>query len=615
MAVDGVELINLTEPITVDTTFGDGEIGLFIGSDGLFDITVNSVDKLTINSKMTVFQDKQVFKFLPDWEGNVQFGLNTVEHINVLWFGAQPFTGDPMIIPDDSTTAIQKAIDCAIASPGVSVVYFPPGQYRITRPLIALRQGGDTYPTFFNLTLTGNQQPFSPYGGRGVSVLKVMVDAGEDEEIPFVLGIQNCRGLTVKNLVFQGYMDTLDQNDLIYKSTEELYAPIKQHAPLCGIVIDPFHSTIVLAEQYEGLQAYYDIMHPEEHPDQNRGSSKVMIENCVIQDFPNGIVFSPTGGVLFPDGTLNTGAQQGDSIVVENSKISNVINAIVSCQTEARRLVVNNCDFSNMKFVFNGDQYGQKRGIIPEASNLKVAGGVAWLFRFNGSHSYGHFSHVYCEALYGIGYCVSNFQPLNFVSCVFKIRRMSDPIKGFVNPCILYGDNASMIGCTITIGGTEPEPLVMAVDKFTSLNCLWDTIPINIGDNLSDHFINTDFNHSVRSGKVDSNSWKDQPFSDFDNLSVHHDSLDQFYFDTPHTGIYSDVKKHFVFGHVKFNTIPFTADPLTGLPFETAPFYTCYGQVTQVDPSVVLGFDRVYFKNNVLNSAELPDTLKIVKPI
>ncbi|MFT4697412.1 MAG: hypothetical protein ACI9SJ_000535 [Flavobacteriaceae bacterium] len=533
--------------ISTTTSLNDSN-GIYLGSKGVF--VISKGVKLTIDTKLNVFQNRQIFF----GEGTVLFNAGSVHQIDVTWFGAKPNDQISDVIP------IQKAINTAIMSPGVSVVYFPPGEYTIDSPLLAMRKmkrGKDH--DFFNLTLRGHQFAYNNPRGKkgGVSVLKA------NNEIPFVLGIQAARGVHVENMVFDGYIPSkMSKEDLVHIESNKLYKQ-DRFAPLSAIVIDPFSLKKPIKGGYNGMDEFYI---------NKRSSSRIHIEGSVIQNFPTGIAISPNGKT-----------QQGDSVAITFTRFNNLINGIVICQAQSRNIVVDNCDFSLMKFVFNTDDFGEQQGVLPEVNNLKVSGGVAWLYKANGNIAYGHFRNVYTEALYGIGYSVINKQPLNFEGCVFKFRSMTDPIKGNFNPCILRADNASFTGCTFLVGGgkNNVEPLLMDVKKATFVNCYFDTYPINIGGSLKNKNESTYINSGLRKNKIATTSWKSIEFNENKVVVIEYDtSKKSFYFKNN----FNFKKGEFIFGNLTINKEP----------FKEKSIYTAIGKVLDVKNNFV------YFKSKYL---------------
>ena len=381
---------------------------------------------------------------------NVRFESGSVDYIDATWFGAIPNDGKV------DTRELQSAIDAGIYSTGVSVVYLPPGEFLVDAPLLLLRDSkGNGKYEYFNLTLVGHQSPYSDNENiGGVSVLKAA------DDIPFVIGIQAARGVEIVKLLVQGVMGELSKEDVYLKDSGDIY-PQKRFAPNAGVVIDPFCDNLPEDGGYTGLERYYTDLTP---------SARVRFDNTSIVDFPAGVVVSPNGV-----------SKKADTINFTYSRIRNAINAIVVCQSQSRNIVVDNCTFQRVKYVYNCDEFGEQTGIIPETNNIKIAAGVAWLFRANGNWTYGHFNGIYAESLYGIGYSKINKHPFNFESCTLKftqdIRGTSIPI----NPCVLKAGNASFRGCTIMYGqgGDADLPLVFDVDQLEMTNCVMDIAPLN----------------------------------------------------------------------------------------------------------------------------------------
>lgn len=538
--------------IDTDTTTSSDENILVVG-DGSFD--VNSGSTLTFDSKLEVSLNKQIFF----GDGDVLFNSGAVDKINVVWFGATPNSGV------DSSESIKKAIKSAIHSEGSSVVYFPPGVYTIEKPIYPRRYNSGSL-SYYNLTLLGSQFNYSNFGGNGgVSSFDV------PNEIPFVFGLQGCRGVEIKNLAFKGYMAEPTKEDLIYLDDNSVYNQ-DRYAPLSAIVIDPLNDN-------GGTPLPDGYSHPDLVYDNSLNSSKVLIENCSIAGFPTGIALSPNGVT-----------QQGDSISISNVRVKDGVYGVVSCQDQARTVTVeNNCIFQRLKWVFCGDLFGARTGIMPEVSDTKIADGCAWVFRYSGTASYAHFVNVYAEGLYGIGFCLSNFQPLSFVNSTFKLNpKTASQKKGYINPCILYTDNASFVGSTIGVGGDETitEPLVIYVDNISYNNCYFDTKLVNLSSNVVVRNKTIDTLSYVRDSKIPFTTWDVDMMISQTTRNVVYDGLvgDDHTYTITTTDPYN--VGEFVFGLI---------DPLDFFPFTIQKINTALGEIISVNAGV-----SVTFKSNTL---------------
>ncbi len=553
-AGDLINSVLINSQININSDFTTpNDKGIIISSLGSYN--VSSGQTLTFDSKIDVKLDKQIFF----GDGDVRFNSGATKQINAVWFGATPNSGV------DSSDAIRKAIDSAIHSEGTSTVYFPSGVYTIEKPIYPRRDTGSGL-SFYNLTLLGSQFNYSNFGGNGgVSSFDV------PNEIPFVFGLQGCRGVEIKDLAFKGYMSEPTKEDLIFLDDDSVYSQ-DRYAPLAAIVIDPLNDN-------GGTPLPDGYSHPDLVYDNSLNSSKVLIENCSIAGFPTGIALSPNGVT-----------QQGDSISISNVRIKDGVYGVVSCQDQARTVTVDsNCIFQRLKWVFCGDIFGSQTGIMPEVSDIKIADGCAWVFRYSGTTTYAHFVNVYAEGLYGLGFCLSNFQPLSFVNSTFKFNpKTASQKKGYINPCLLYTDNASFVGCTISVGGDETitEPLVISVDKISYNNCYFDTKLINIGVNVSTKNTTIDIFSYVRDSKIPFTTWNIDTMTDQTTKTINYDGLvgDDHIYTLTTTEPYN--VGEFVFGLI---------EPLNFFPFTTEKINTALGEIVSVNAGV-----SVTFKSNTL---------------
>ncbi|MCT8341115.1 glycoside hydrolase family 55 protein [Flavobacteriaceae bacterium TK19130] len=541
-------LISTKMEIKSDTRWED-ENGIIINGDADIKIAANAT--LTIASQVTVVSDKAIFS----GKGKVVFETAAVEHINIDWFGATANDGTA------DNTAIQKAIDVAVGSPGVSKVYIPAGEYHLEEPLVAMLSKNDGY-TFFNLTVEGHQLPYNNTGkGKGgVSVLKAT------KELPFLLGIQGARGVHIDKLVFDGFLNKeFSKKDLIYKNSQDLYKQ-ERFTPISAIVIDPFSDGLPDDKGYSGLSDYYQT---------NISSSRVKIENCVLQNVPTGIAISPNGKT-----------NQGDTIAISFTRFHNMVQGVVICQAQSRNVVVDNCSFHRMKYAFNSEDYGEQQGVLPEVSRSKIADGVVWLYKANGNIAYGHFNQVYAEGLYGIGYSQLNKQPMHFDACVFKFRPLLKDEKEGVNPILIKADNASFVGCTFTFGGGKKnvEPLLMDIKDAVFINCYFDSTPINIGENIRTKNKSEFLSKGLRKAKLKTSTWDEANWSETENVGIEYDSnMERFSIND--TGVYE--VGDYIFGALKMESEPFNGERI----------FTAIGQVVSKKGGKIF-FENAYLPKN-----------------
>ena len=194
--------------------------------------------------------------------------------INVKWFGA---TGSGST---DDWHPIQKAINYILNENYASrTLYFPPGNYLITKPLLIARPAGHTYQ-HCSINLAG------PAGAKDLSMGAATILPAFSNT--FAIGIQSGKGVLIKDLAIRGrftfpnrlqavQIDTLSFDQWADGSTRD-----NQRSPYSGIVIDPFSDPSAYpspSDMYPGLQAWY-------LPGLGRGASTaVQITGCSITNF------------------------------------------------------------------------------------------------------------------------------------------------------------------------------------------------------------------------------------------------------------------------------------------------------------------------------------------
>ncbi len=422
-------------------------------------IELDEGSELVINSKLIVQSNNPIFS----GSGKVRFGAGAVDYVSPSWWGAK---GDGTT---DDYAAIQKAIDCAIYSPGVSRVLLPKGLYRLSKPLLAARIVKNKYQ-YFNLTLEGPQSTFDVSTGLGTTAVLI-----PDYSDNFVLGIQSCRGVVVKNIAFKG------QNPINFSMKQVFEAPANQwhqkgvrdsrYSPHSAIAIDPFSSKVPDDGGFPGMSGdYLD----------GPGSSALKIINCKIANFVCGIVISPNGY-----------SHQADNIRIDNCFIDYCKAGIGIGQSQSRALQVNGLAATRILYLFDARTYGAQQGVLPEV-NVVCGNQIRWVFKCSSGFAYGHFKNMWLEELYGIGFSENPYghMPMKFEQCSFNFN-YPDPRSSRgdtkTNPAILQCFTASFDGCRIGYNTTQDKlaPLNFDVVSLNFDNCSLDQPIIN--SNLSKH--------------------------------------------------------------------------------------------------------------------------------
>src|ERR1700733_3831361 len=169
--------------------------------------------------------------------------------LNVKWFGASGDGGT------DDWYAIQKGIRYILGNDhAVRTLFFPPGSYRITKPLVIANLRGGTW-LHATVNLVG------PTSAKNSA-------AGSANIIPtfnntFAIGVQLGKGVLIKGLgitgqfTFPNSLNSIQVDTLPFAGWTDKAARQNPLSPYSGIVIDPFSDSAVYprnSDMYPGLQ-------------------------------------------------------------------------------------------------------------------------------------------------------------------------------------------------------------------------------------------------------------------------------------------------------------------------------------------------------------------------
>ncbi len=216
------------------------------------------------------------------------------DKFSVRWYGAKGNGSSP------DHTFIQRSIDLVIRSLGVlKTVWFPNGYYRIDEPLIAYNWNGTAYSQVtIYLEGDGSFWPFSYTGPR--------IQATFNNS--FAIGIQLGKGCRIKGLQILGKFTppfsgaTFEFFSCAFEDfKEDINKPggparDSQFSPYSGISIDPFGPRRIKRDELdESVNDMYPGLEHMYRGDSKSGSTGIVIEDVVINNFVVGICFSPNG--------------------------------------------------------------------------------------------------------------------------------------------------------------------------------------------------------------------------------------------------------------------------------------------------------------------------------
>ena len=315
--------------------------------------------------------------------------------LNVRWFGAKGNGSDDWY-------ALQKAINYILFHPYTArTLYFPPGTYKITRPLLIAKLEGNVFrQTSINLVGPANSKSLS--GG-----FAIIAPAYNNT---FAIGIQLGKGVLIKDLQIMGRFtlpDKLTPIQIDTLSATEWTDGVSRDnpkSPYAGIVIDPFCNSEVIqpGEMYPGLEAYY----PKGLG--RGGSSSIQIIGCSLRNFIVGVMLTPSN------------QQNADLIDVIDCDISSNKVGYAMGQAQSKE-----CHVERLKCwgpthtLFDNVGYGFRHGDganIPLVDGVNIASHVKQLCRIFATSFSGVFRNVYAEGLFRIGY-VGGLATVSFEDC------------------------------------------------------------------------------------------------------------------------------------------------------------------------------------------------------
>lgn len=352
----------------------------------------------------------------------------------------------------DDTSAIQAAIDAAIASTSIHTVRFMAKNYKITGPLICCKLSAGAYVTF-NLNLIGDVNANAGVGTRCTQITCTHKDT-------FAIGIQNGRSCTIQNLLITGaysYTKTFkeiaegDVNDWAATGVRD-----ERYSPYAGITIDPFGTSIQADGGYPGLSSYYKAS--------AAGSSGISVRDCYITNFVVGYSISNNGTT-----------PNAESINIYNTRIYNTKIAWSSGQSQTRACAMNDCAVFSCLTAIDTEIYGDSLGSAPVVNNLIVSK-VKNIVNISINRAVFSASDIYAEETWKIG-VITGDKIANFRNCTFKLNygNNSDYVKG-PDTYLGGGGEASFYSCDFTKSGDQTYNAIFSNITASFYNCNFESL-------------------------------------------------------------------------------------------------------------------------------------------
>lgn len=379
-------------------------------------------------------------------------------------------------IAGDNYPALQAAINYCIQN---ACGIFPSvGQYPYSHPLIvANRQGNDYGQSFIDL-----EGPANAMNTPG-NYLAQFIYTGTDG---FGLGLQQCKGCTVKNIAFLGgylragkltqlQVDTLRRSDWLDGVHSD-----NRTSPYAGIAIDPFGDPSWYDEQsykkYSTLAGYY-------LPGMGRpGSTDIDIQNCTFNQFIVGIVVSPSP------------QQNAEEIKVSNYSFENCMSGYAQCQAQSKANLLDRGQcWGQVHTIFDMANFGFPSAFgvtMPWVDNLNIAGFVYQLVAGTTINFNAQFQRIYAEGLYRLG-DFYNWPPnhggidplevrggLTFISCDlnFQTETVGVPYPDHMIACA----GVTFIGCKLRLMNNDwwTQRLLLTDEGAVFRDCSLGNYPI-----------------------------------------------------------------------------------------------------------------------------------------
>lgn len=335
----------------------------------------------------------------------------------------------------------------------LGTLYLPPREYRIDRPLLLRKRvpmkplpndpppEPDTpVPQVFapmTISLVGE---CSPLGASYARVTKIkasfndapalIIQGGIDVELRRLVIEGPSAPTSTLTRAFDHLQEELAGRADVYVSGAPRDNPV---SPCAGVCIDPFHRSVLGADQYPRLGDEYAAAERQSDPSRN-----VRIADCIITGFVVGVCVSPTG---------QDQAQESSSAPMLMMTASQ-LNSHQSClSTGTRRRILLRCNsFFGAKYGidcvgYSGPPGARRHGTCPSVEGGNM-GAIKYLLRTGVSGGHATLSGIYVESLLSLGQLgapASATEPvdaLTFNACAFT----------FINPQLLvYEDPDTMM--------------------------------------------------------------------------------------------------------------------------------------------------------------------------
>lgn len=383
-----------------------------------------------------------------------RFKRYTEGFVNVKWFGA---VGDGVA---DDWFPIQKSSDWVIAhNSAYNKVYFPSGNYAITKPIICYKWDGTIY-RFFTITLEG-EGSFWGTSNTGAVILPTFKDA-------FAIGIERGKGCEIKKLKIQGLYSNPATGYAFYSQTfdqaKDATCKDSLTAAYAGIMIDPFSLTTSLPV----TGAYYSVANFYRGTGGTGGSTGILIEDCIVNNFVIGIGTS-----------INGVTQNAELMKIEKVQFTMNKLCISGTQSQEKMNVVEHIAcWGGSHTIFGLGYYGQQTYGSWSIRDVNLAGANNTFMHANwGGYFPSNISYVYAESLGRFG-DVSGSVTSSIENCIFDFAYPDNEFGGTPTWNIIAG-GPTFRSCNFRYYGTQWPVSIAGSSKFS--DCYFEVMPIALG--------------------------------------------------------------------------------------------------------------------------------------
>lgn len=386
---------------------------------------------------------------------------------SALWFAA-------VITSGDYTLAFQAAIDAVIANNTSDAgmtrdLYFPPGSYTISAPLMLYRWNGTVYSQF-TINLIGDYSP--QYANEtGCAVINTtFIDT-------FAIGVQRATGGMIRGLYIVGpfatnvFFDELTFDTFVQTPFDSpaISSPPRnsRYSPNAGIVIDPFTNGSLpgdggwptLNGSVEGELNWY------RGDGSTGGTTGFQIYMCYIAGFTVDICNSPNGST-----------EQGEDCLIQDCQLNFCNVAISYGQSQS-----DNCYIENVRCwywvwtVVDNNTYGNSNNpTMANINRMNIAGFVNTIFNIGSVKGFS-IQNVYAESFFSIGSITADIAAGVISGSTFSFDSSESNLQPALHlSCI----NVEISNCTLRYYDSQfNKRLRFAARNARFINCYFDLPP------------------------------------------------------------------------------------------------------------------------------------------